>query len=394
MASFTKLLRAQGKIFTGIATSNPVSGVFDCGNIQVLQRLQFARALDAKYNFGKVSDNSDIRRVGMDIADAVRRWDAIGAPTFALGPSASAAFALTDVDAVNVADIELPFETILVMLGDSIVTAEHVDENEHRSSIVLDRILIRKCRPSTPRSIFTALDSGRTTYDRDAAIALFDETVAKHRASGCKCFDRAIGDVAKNINSRHRVCDIAARELSDMEDIVFGKADTINVLGFTITDDGSTTGVQSVLYTDGTANGTVGANNYSTFAGSARSAADALLRIAVNLMLYLDNSGSSEQRFDRSKLERSRAERSDNACVWNVGNEIRLDKSTIAAAKAQANSGYDPTTWKLHSKQTVRGHWKLQPHGEGRKLRKRVFVQPYTRGENLSDQQEKLYTIK
>lgn len=51
---------------------------------------------------------------------------------------------------------------------------------------------------------------------------------------------------------------------------------------------------------------------------------------------------------------------------------------TYVTPERHEGSGEDDTRWRVRRK--VRGHFKWQPYGEGRKLRKRIFIEPYWAG--------------
>jgi hypothetical protein len=64
--------------------------------------------------------------------------------------------------------------------------------------------------------------------------------------------------------------------------------------------------------------------------------------------------------------------------IWDVASPVTIDLRdhvrSIATGKTRARSA--PTAaW------VVRGHWKNQAHGEGRKLRKRIWIEPFWKGE-------------
>lgn len=58
-----------------------------------------------------------------------------------------------------------------------------------------------------------------------------------------------------------------------------------------------------------------------------------------------------------------------------IAPELRRLAGEVALGRERGGPG-----WKLRMRYCVRGHWKMQPHGEGRRERKRIFVQPYWKG--------------
>jgi hypothetical protein len=93
----------------------------------------------------------------------------------------------------------------------------------------------------------------------------------------------------------------------------------------------------------------------------------AVRRLVINLCLYLDGlSGhdSSDLRFDAPQTTAPKGVRS-----WLLGKEIKLAKELRDAARAFAEGERQHAAWRIGSKFVVRGHWRNQAHGEGRKQR-------------------------
>lgn len=109
-------------------------------------------------------------------------------------------------------------------------------------------------------------------------------------------------------------------------------------------------------------------------------AAAAAKRIAVNLALYINslNSGpDSEVRKKASiKIEGSTAQ--TRRIV--IGREVKLDKRIRAAASTVNGDGTPRIPWRASYKFVVRGHWRNQRTGVGRKETTRVWVRPFWKG--------------
>jgi hypothetical protein len=68
---------------------------------------------------------------------------------------------------------------------------------------------------------------------------------------------------------------------------------------------------------------------------------------------------------------------------WMFGQNVKLrpELRRLASEFALAQSkDHAVPGWKLRVQHVVRGHFKFQPHGEGRTQRKRIWVEPYWRG--------------
>lgn len=117
---------------------------------------------------------------------------------------------------------------------------------------------------------------------------------------------------------------------------------------------------------------------------SERNTSAALLRLIINLCLYVTDRGPGRpEPHHTTKAARRRRERHSDVPsepeVWILGKEIHLDKEVLAAARARATG--TRAEWKIASSCVVQGHHKMQVHGPGRVLRKRIWVEPYRRGE-------------
>ena len=68
--------------------------------------------------------------------------------------------------------------------------------------------------------------------------------------------------------------------------------------------------------------------------------------------------------------------------VIKLGQGVKLgpELRRMAAEVALGQSKGAKEGWRLRAKHVVVGHWKMQAYGEGRKLRKRIWVEPYWRG--------------
>lgn len=122
----------------------------------------------------------------------------------------------------------------------------------------------------------------------------------------------------------------------------------------------------------------------------------AIRRLLINLCLYITDKGMGEKQ-DTSSRPRSKkhlpTSSQTNPNVWIIGKEVKLDREIVESAKAWtlAQSG-DRDAWRLRSRFTVRGHWRMQAHGKGFSEHKRIWIAPYWKGQGPS--MSHLYTTK
>ena len=124
-----------------------------------------------------------------------------------------------------------------------------------------------------------------------------------------------------------------------------------------------------------------------------RQATFAASRLLVNLALYVASQVRRQPELLTQEDPRRQLARRNPLTTHNLGAEIKLPKELRDAAKAFAMRGTNPTAWKLHLRHVVRGHWREQPRGTGRRLRDRIWIQPYWRGPDSVTSAERAYTV-
>jgi len=121
---------------------------------------------------------------------------------------------------------------------------------------------------------------------------------------------------------------------------------------------------------------------------------DKALRIIKNLVAWLDATGgltahpAPEHPYARNPRKASPERQREIATgiwphVWLFGKGVKLQPELRKVAREFALSQSQEHAlpgWKVRVQHVVRGHWKNQAHGEGRSLRKRIWLQPYYRG--------------
>lgn len=105
-------------------------------------------------------------------------------------------------------------------------------------------------------------------------------------------------------------------------------------------------------------------------------AAQTIRHIVFNTLSYIHAIPDSVQ-----PVERERAKRKDKKVVatpkiFDVGRTVRIDSKLIAAARA----GFREVAFQLKCRFIVRGHYRDQPYGPGRQLRREQWIAPHWKG--------------
>lgn len=131
-------------------------------------------------------------------------------------------------------------------------------------------------------------------------------------------------------------------------------------------------------------------------------------RIIVNAVLYLASSdpdiicaispaldlerrlAETQSRPKRKKIknELSKISGLDGSIVGGNVRHILVDRRTHASTTPEQGSS------KIEKRFLVRGHWRNQACGEGRKERKLIFIAPYFKGPEMSDLVDRTYVVK
>jgi hypothetical protein len=114
---------------------------------------------------------------------------------------------------------------------------------------------------------------------------------------------------------------------------------------------------------------------------------ETLHRIVINLLLYMNSTNADIKTINyqppKSKKKKSKRDISNlkqfmKGTTWLVGTNVKISKKLKEAAIAGATG--TGKTWKLKYKTLVRGHYRRQPYGPGRSLRKIIWIEPFERG--------------
>lgn len=117
-------------------------------------------------------------------------------------------------------------------------------------------------------------------------------------------------------------------------------------------------------------------------------------RLVINTCLFVIDrgKGQSETRYSTKKARRRQQEKgalTGKPEVWILGKEIHLDRELLQAAKSRTTG----RGWSIKSRSVVQGHFKEQPYGPGRLMRKRIWIEPYYRGPKEGERLSHLYTM-
>jgi len=103
-------------------------------------------------------------------------------------------------------------------------------------------------------------------------------------------------------------------------------------------------------------------------------------RIIINLALYIKHIDTTVSSETASGGRTVNNDHGLGSILYEVGNEVKLERTLRDAARAFCMSGAAHKKWKLDKRFIVRGHWKRQACGAERSERRLVFVAPYWKG--------------
>lgn len=257
------------------------------------------------------------------------RWNKFGMPVFQVTKDLLAGLALTDPSNVPVEELQLPFPAFIIDLPDDFWELENDDAV--RYSDTLARMNLTKKGESTAISFVTVSTMKSFITDRqDAEEDLI--SINSTSKGGISMWDR-LG--------------------WPPEGETIG---TWPLLGVKNPDERYTWGVVK---------------------DQERAIQVCIRQLIINLSLYIQGHGRGERASAIKKGGKKRKKQSKISNTWIIGRNIKVGPEVVSAAKA---AGVARKGWKVKVRSIVRGHFKSQPHGEGRALRKRIFVKPYPRG--------------
>jgi hypothetical protein len=126
-----------------------------------------------------------------------------------------------------------------------------------------------------------------------------------------------------------------------------------------------------------------------------------LMNIIINCILYINSSGASmnlvhagvpdvSRLKNKKKIRKATANRT-RLPYYEVGRDIvisRQDREMFARSANEHGIERHTLSW------LVRGHWRNQPIGEGRKERKLIWIKPFRKGDDMAELIGKKYQVK
>lgn len=106
------------------------------------------------------------------------------------------------------------------------------------------------------------------------------------------------------------------------------------------------------------------------------SAQDTVERIVFGFLAYVTNVERPLVRRARGISSKQRDSTGPCRSHWEIAREVRIDPRLIQAARA----GSREIAFRLKHRHIVRGHYRNQPHGQGRQDRKRIWIAPFWKG--------------
>lgn len=119
---------------------------------------------------------------------------------------------------------------------------------------------------------------------------------------------------------------------------------------------------------------------------------DAALRLILNLCLYIGAGIEKLVPFKEKAFTKRQKRLAKQRTLYQLGTRVTLDSSMAKSAYDFAHKGVSPQ-WKISTRFTVRGHWKMQAYGPGRKERRRIFVEPYWKGPTMAEEVRRVYEV-
>jgi hypothetical protein len=262
------------------------------------------------------------------------KWAYLGLPVFQLTHSAAAAFVLTELGNLKMSDLNLPFDCFMIQLP----------------------------YPNGPLTVGD--DSGEKPIDAQYVIVHKTEIAVAAE-------DGEAGDTIRaNFHPVVNMTVCSASEEGGQRHILVDKDETLEHLLQRTSNTGAPVSRLDLRATNGG------------------------VRLLASFLLWLHEQKAGGQWPGKRGLP-SRVSRPGTAKVWRweLGKEIKLGEDLRKAARDYGSQAHDNgTAWKLKARFVVRGHWRDQPHGPQRSLRKRIWIEPHWKGDDRGAVLTRLYT--
>lgn len=114
-------------------------------------------------------------------------------------------------------------------------------------------------------------------------------------------------------------------------------------------------------------------------------------RLVFGTSLYIIEHGPGKKlgQYTTKRSSAARGAAKLKPAVWVIGADIEVDKEVVSSASAFVGNR---AQWTLRKRYVVRGHWRQQVCGAGRKDRRRTFIKPYWKGPRDGDRLTHVYT--
>lgn len=106
------------------------------------------------------------------------------------------------------------------------------------------------------------------------------------------------------------------------------------------------------------------------------------LRLIRNLCHWLDSTHELDKPVAAHRRKKPRRFKGDRHTVYTVGQGVKLQPELrqMATEIALGRTRSAVSGWKLRLRHIVSGHWRMQPYGKERKLRKRIWIEAFWKG--------------
>lgn len=129
-----------------------------------------------------------------------------------------------------------------------------------------------------------------------------------------------------------------------------------------------------------------------------------IFALAANIILYSTNRGADIVAHNQPTLDRLQRQLKRHPKGKKRGRVLQKLQEARSQSIHIIGGGFKPKDGRvaefhksphtLSVRHLVRGHWKMQAHGPGRKERKHIFVEPYWRGPELAEVVNRDYTLR
>jgi hypothetical protein len=103
-----------------------------------------------------------------------------------------------------------------------------------------------------------------------------------------------------------------------------------------------------------------------------------LCSFAANLIAYYKSDNADLVLIQARKKKDKRKRK---PVIWMMGGRFRVKGKIDEPSKKKVKGG-----WKLSYRFWVRGHWRNQPYGPERSLRKLIWIEPFQKGPDFAEQ--------